>query len=749
MKLIETLFYLVLTASLASTVIILPLLLTRKLLFNHLGPRIFQVLWILVLIKLLVPIAPQSPVSLFNLIPHDINWPTWTVEQPISSENKMEPSLTAMNSETTTNVNPAPVPKQTKASSSIAKPPFQPYTYEEERDSSLMMLTIGSIVWIAGILTLSTYYLFVVLRFNKKVGVSCKLENHEVLSILEACKTKLGITKTIPIYETSHLHSPCIYGLTKPRIYLLADIVTIADSRQLMHIILHELTHYKRADLWFNFLWTLAAVLHWFNPFVWLSMKKIKADREVACDAGVLEMLDEHESSSYGMTLLMLSRLFARTSSPQVNLSNFFENNREMKRRITMISKFRKGTYKLSAATIILLLGLGAVMLTNSSDYANGAESGSKQESSPSTFKIDGVFDRHKWFNNLDRANDFAGFPFKVPDYLPKGYQSRSIYVSEKFVNQKDNEVTINFSSNFGKDNEKQFEVIASTGNIMNGTLSQLLEGGKTTKVPGPSWGEALPQTYIQDEVTYAGVRGILVTTVQKYEHHEPEIEKTFFWRDEGIFYAIQFYSEDHTVKEGISQNRRTISQDELEKILKSFTYPQHIQHVSYDGEGNSFPIYEEKDLQAAEKLLGFKVKIPLTLSNNKLKLISSFMLQAGDQNTGYSFRPAVDTVWSFYQEADDSQESYLAVYQSKLPLMNGSQLTLIRGLDMDGIGISAYKDDNHVFGGPYYYNNGNIISRTYYIWKQHDIYYTAYFDDNLTKERQEELLKTFILAPR
>lgn len=747
MKLIETLFYLVLTASLASTVIILPLLLTRKLLFNRLGPRIFHVLWILVLIKLLVPIAPQSPVSLFNLIPHDINWSAWTAEQPVSPENKNEPSLTLKNSETTTNVNPAPIPKQTEGSSSIVNPPLQTYTYEEERDNSLMLM-IGSIVWIAGLLSLSTYYLFVVLRFKKRVGVSCKLENHEVLSILESCKAKLGITKSIPIYETTRLHSPCIYGLTKPRIYLPADIVTIADSRQLMHIILHELTHYKRTDLWFNFLWTLAAVLHWFNPFVWLSMKKIKADREVACDAGVLEILDEHESSSYGMTLLMLSRLFTRTSSPQVNLSNFFENNREMKRRITMISKFRKGTYKLSAATIILLLGLGAVMLTNSSEHVNGAESGSTQESSPSPFKIQGPMYWHKWFNNLDRANDFAGFRYKVPDYLPEGYQLRSIYVTEKFVNQKDNEVTINFTSNYGKVNDTQFEVIASTGNIMNGELSQLLEGGQTTKVPGPSWGKALPQTYIQDEVTYAGVRGILVTTVQKYEHHEPEIAKTFFWHDEGIYYAIQFYSEDHTVKEGISRNRRTISQDELEKILKSFTYPQHIQHVRYDGEGNSFPIYDEKDLQVAEKLLGFKVKLPLTLSNNQLKLTNSLMLQAGDQDTGYSFRPAVDTIWNIYRAADDFQASNFAVYQSKLPLMNGSQLTLIRELNIDGIGISAYKDDNHVFGGPYY-NNENIISETYYIWKQHDIYYTAYLDDNLTKERQEELLKAFVLAPR
>jgi len=748
MKLIETLFYLVLTASLASTVIILPLLLTRNLLFNRLGPRILHVLWILVLIKLLVPIAPQSPVSLFNFIPHEINWPTWIAEQPISSEDTTDPSLTAKNSDTTTNVNPAPISKQTEESSSIVNPPLQPYTYEEERDHPNKMLTIGSIVWVAGILALSTYYLFVVLRFNKRVGVSCKLENHEVLSILEACKAKLGITRPIPIYETTRLHSPCIYGLTRPRIYLPADIVTIADSRQLMHIILHELTHYKRNDLWFNFLWTLAAVLHWFNPFVWLSMKKIKVDREVACDAGVLEMLDEHESSSYGMTLLMLSRLFTRTSSPQVNLSNFFENNREMKRRITMISKFKKGTYKLSAATIILLLGLGAVMLTNSSEHANGAESGSKKEGSPSTFKIQREMDWYKWFNNLERANDFVSFPYKVPDYLPEGYQLRSINVDEKHESSKDDEVTINFSSNHGNADEKQFEVIASTGSIVTRELSQLLEGGQTTKIPGPSWGEALPQTYTQEEVTYADITGILLTTVQKYEHHEPEIAKTFFWRDEGVYYAIHFYSEDHTLEEGLPRNWRMISQDELEKILNSFKYPEQTQHVSYDGKGRSFPLYDEKDLQKAEKLLGIKVKIPLSLSNNKLKLTDSVMFQAGDKYADY-FKYTVNAVENSYRAADYSQESNLTVYQSKLPLMNGSELTFVRKLDMDGIGISAYKDDNHVFGGPYY-NNEKLISETYYIWKQHDIYYTAYLDDNkLSKERQEELLKAFILAPQ
>ncbi|WP_282936564.1 M56 family metallopeptidase [Paenibacillus sp. RC67] len=759
MKLIETIFYLMLTASLASTIIILPLLLIRKLLYKRLGPRIFHVLWFLVLIKLLVPIAPQSPVSLFNLVPQNIQeisfGPKWHAEEhPASSQTVKEPELTVTNS-AAADVNPAPMSKQMEEPTAIVKPPSPTYTYEQDRDKLPKMLAIGPLVWLAGMVSLGMYYLFVALRFNRKMSASRKVDNDELLSILEACKEKLGITATIPIYETDCLHSPCIYGLTKPRIYLPVDIITIADTRQLTHILLHELTHYQRKDLWFNFLWTWTTLLHWYNPVVWLSMKTIKADREVACDAKVLEVLGEQEASSYGMTLLMLSRLFTRSASPQVNLSHFLENNKEMKRRITMIAKFKKGTYKLSVVAIILVLALSVLMLTNASESVESAESGTDSASKqgrPSTFKFQRLNDWAKWFNNLGRANEFVGFPFKVPDYLPDGYQLASIEVDEKYVNRTDNQVTINFVSNHGKEDENQFEVIASTGNILNKALSQRLEGGETRKIPGPSWGTAQPQTYIQDEVTYANIRGILVTTVQKYENHQPEIEKTFFWRDERIYYAIRFYSEDHTLEEGLSRNRRTISEEQLELILQSFKNPQQLQHVSYDGKGNSFPIYGEKDLKEAEQLLGFKVKLPFAIRNNELKLVDSVMLQAGDQNTGYSFRHKVNAIRNSYLAVDDPQKGNLSVYQSKSPLIDGSQLTLKRTLDMNGISISVYKDGNHVYGGPYYRDadKTEVITESYYLWEKNGIYYAANLDDRDIKENnQDELVKAFLLAPQ
>lgn len=133
--------------------------------------------------------------------------------------------------------------------------------------------------------------------------------------------------------------------------------------------------------------------------------EKMNADREAACDAGVLEVLGEKEASSYGMTLLMLSRLFSRTSAPRVNLSHFFEHQNETKRRVTMIAKFKKGSYKLSAAAILLVLALSIVLLTNGAQDANGTRpdvnthATDSQKQTVSSFRIVRPIDSFKWFN--------------------------------------------------------------------------------------------------------------------------------------------------------------------------------------------------------------------------------------------------------------------------------------------------------------------------------------------------------------
>lgn len=60
-------------------------------------------------------------------------------------------------------------------------------------------------------------------------------------------------------------------------------------------------------DLFCSFLATVAAMIHWFNPLIWLAAKKMRHDREIACDAFVIEMFGEEERVSYGTTIIRLA----------------------------------------------------------------------------------------------------------------------------------------------------------------------------------------------------------------------------------------------------------------------------------------------------------------------------------------------------------------------------------------------------------------------------------------------------------
>ena len=72
----------------------------------------------------------------------------------------------------------------------------------------------------------------------------------------------------------------------------------------LRYSILHELTHFKRRDLWLKTLALLVNAVHWFNPFMWYMTRLVERDTELACDEAALKLLPPEEHKAYGTTIL-------------------------------------------------------------------------------------------------------------------------------------------------------------------------------------------------------------------------------------------------------------------------------------------------------------------------------------------------------------------------------------------------------------------------------------------------------------
>ena len=130
------------------------------------------------------------------------------------------------------------------------------------------------------------------------------------------------------------------------------------------YIILHELTHYKRRDMFYKWLMQITLCLHWFNPLVHLMNREITKACEFSCDEAVLTKMGRENAQDYGNALLnaMVAVGKYKENLCVVTLS---ENKQLLKERIGAIMNFkRKSTaIRLLTGALILCMISGAAFV--------------------------------------------------------------------------------------------------------------------------------------------------------------------------------------------------------------------------------------------------------------------------------------------------------------------------------------------------------------------------------------------------
>ena len=66
-------------------------------------------------------------------------------------------------------------------------------------------------------------------------------------------------------------------------------------GKDFRYIILHELMHYKRRDMFYKWLVQITVCLHWFNPLVHLMSREITKACEFSCDEAVLAKMGSYK----------------------------------------------------------------------------------------------------------------------------------------------------------------------------------------------------------------------------------------------------------------------------------------------------------------------------------------------------------------------------------------------------------------------------------------------------------------------
>ena len=334
----------------SSSVLILVVIALRYVLRGKLSLRMQYALWLLVLVRLLVPVSfGASDLSVMNAVPE---------RAPTAQQSIYRQDIIGERNDAPANAGTVGIPAQ---SMSEAAPPnlvqnVTTATVTAPTVEKTDWARIAKTVWLAGAAALGLVFLAVNLRFGKKLRRS-----RERVEETDAC---------LPVYESGETDTPCLFGVAKPSIYVTPDTRTEAET--LRYALAHEQTHYRHGDNLWAVLRGVCLALHWYNPLVWWAAELSRRDAELACDEATIRRIGESERAAYGRTLIRMT--CEKRPALLVTATMMTDSGKGLKERISLLVKKPK-TAAYTAVAVLLIAGLSvACTFTGGRENAELAE---------------------------------------------------------------------------------------------------------------------------------------------------------------------------------------------------------------------------------------------------------------------------------------------------------------------------------------------------------------------------------------
>lgn len=328
------LFLMVLSMSGTASLVILLVLLLRLSLRK--APRVFSyALWAAVLFRLLCPITFVSPVG---IIPSGM---------PVLLERRLEVTdhlrvadhLGAPDSSGAANISSDPdtlaVAEESADTGGITD--FQEGRAAQSATSPAGLLAIATAVWLCGATGLLLYSLISLLQLQRRLLGATPLAGER------------------QVWLADHISSPFVLGLFRPRIFLPSDL----PKEEREYILFHERTHIRRLDPCLRALAWLAAVVHWFNPLVWLAFYLAGRDMEISCDEAVLRNIGRDIRADYSSTLLRLS------TGKRLPIGPLAFGDSRLQSRIKHVLHYKKPALWVINLALITVLAAGTALATD------------------------------------------------------------------------------------------------------------------------------------------------------------------------------------------------------------------------------------------------------------------------------------------------------------------------------------------------------------------------------------------------
>ena len=151
------------------------------------------------------------------------------------------------------------------------------------------------------------------------------------------------------------LDTAFVLGFFRPQIYL-----PVLNPEEREMVLIHERQHIRRLDHWWKLAAYAAVSIHWFNPLAWVTYVLLCRDMELACDQDTVRGMDNAQRRAYSSALLSCA---ARRSGIAACPVAFGEIS--VKERIKMVLNYRKPGFWVTLVALIAAVAVGVCLLTS------------------------------------------------------------------------------------------------------------------------------------------------------------------------------------------------------------------------------------------------------------------------------------------------------------------------------------------------------------------------------------------------
>lgn len=372
--------------SVAAAALVILVFVVQAFLARWLTSRLRYTLSLLILIRLLLPMAPSSRLSLENVLRH----------APPAKEAANASS--ALVSSDTEGIRRRLSSQPVNAATPVAKTAVS----SAPRLTAVEWFSLG---WAAGFLILLIAACWRYARWKRLIRRAEAVSEPALLELLQKVRGRMAVRRPVQLLVVPWLNSPAVFGVWRVYLLLPETAMSRLSAEELRLIFLHEMAHVRRNDIALNFLLIALQYVHWFNPLIWIASHRIRADRELVCDSIVMENMQAGERPRYGQLLLKLIEEFPAQAPIVPQAIALISSKQEIKRRLIMIKHHRSATFSAVSATVLAVIALAGATFTHADNTFGTGDTprGNWNQSVPAPSGLVGLW------KGEGNANDSAG----------------------------------------------------------------------------------------------------------------------------------------------------------------------------------------------------------------------------------------------------------------------------------------------------------------------------------------------------